>query len=283
MLRVAAPLIALAAALAVGACPSRREEAPPVPPTEAGGAVAVAEAPAPAPAAPVTEPADAPEPTPTPAPRPTWRPNPAKVVSAEEAAAATACTAVAHIGDSTSTGMMSEKYVRDPERRLDRRYAAVGVEELRLELFGGRSLIEHRAGNENGLMVAERLRAAGFNGCWVIGLGTNDAANVAKDQTIAPAERIARMMRIIGDAPVLWIDAVTRRSDGYWAQENMAAWNAELAAALAGHPNARIYRWSAEIRDEWFVGDGIHYSSAGYAARAERVARALASAFPAGE
>lgn len=215
------------------------------------------------------------------APRRVWSVSREVIVGSEGGASVSGCRALAHIGDSTSTGTVSEKYVRDPERRLDRRLAAVGVEDLRLELLGGRSLIEHRAKNENGLMVAQRLRDEGFSGCWMIGLGTNDAANVAKDGTIPHEERIARMMAVIGDEPVLWIDAVTRREDGYWARANMAAWNAALAATLAGYPNARIYRWSAEIREEWFVSDGIHYTSAGYAARAERVARALAAAFPA--
>lgn len=34
-------------------------------------------------------------------------------------------------------------------------------------------------------------------------------------------------------------------------------------------------------QDGWFVSDGIHYTSAGYAARAGLIAHALARAFPA--
>lgn len=193
----------------------------------------------------------------------------------------TSCKAVAHIGDSTSTGMMSEDYVRDPSLRLDAQYARIGVQDSYLELFGGRSMVEHRKKNENGVMVAQRLRDAGYKGCWVIGLGTCDAANVARDATVDRVERIERMMAVIGDEPVLWIDTITLVEEGYWSAANMQVWNDELAATLTRYPNARIYRWSHDMLDEWFVKDGIHYNSKGYTARAGMVADALAAAFPA--
>lgn len=192
----------------------------------------------------------------------------------------TSCRAVAHIGDSTSTGMMNEFHVPDPADRLDAQYQRVGVEQPVLELFGGRSLIEHRAQYENGLMVAQRLRDAGYAGCWVIALGTNDAANVAKGSTVDRVERIERMMALIGGEPVLWVDAATKAETGYWATANMEIWNDELAATLSRHPNARIYRWSRDIRDEWYRKDGIHYNSKGNRARAKLLPDALAAAFP---
>ena len=202
-------------------------------------------------------------------------------VNLAKAPSTTSCRAVAHIGDSTSTGMMKEYYVPDPDHRLDAQLARVGVIDAQLELFGGRSLIEHRATHENGLMVVERLRADGFSGCWVIALGTNDAANVAKSSSVDRVERIERMMALIGNDPVLWVDAVTKADHGYWAAANMQVWNDELATTLSRYPNARIYRWSQDIHDEWYVKDGIHYNSSGYTARAKLVADALAAAFPA--
>jgi len=60
------------------------------------------------------------------------------------------------------------------------------------------------------------------------------------------------------------------------------SWNAALVAACAKYPNMRIYNWAAAVRSSWFISDGIHYTSAGYAARAELIADALARAFPAG-
>ena len=43
----------------------------------------------------------------------------------------------------------------------------------------------------------------------------------------------------------------------------------------------RVYDWAAAAKDSWFISDGIHYTSAGYAARAYLIAHALAAAFPA--
>ena len=37
----------------------------------------------------------------------------------------------------------------------------------------------------------------------------------------------------------------------------------------------------APVADSWFIPDGIHYTSPGYAARAHLIANALAEAFPA--
>ena len=46
------------------------------------------------------------------------------------------------------------------------------------------------------------------------------------------------------------------------------------------YPNLRIFDWAAAAQDGWFISDGIHYTPAGYAARAHLIARALARAFP---
>ncbi|MEO5679779.1 MAG: hypothetical protein ABIS47_08925 [Acidimicrobiales bacterium] len=197
----------------------------------------------------------------------------------------TACTAVAHIGDSTSVGMMSAAVIADPAKRLDGRYAAAGVTRPLIESSGGRSIVERLPNQENGFEVATRLRAAGFSGCWVVALGTCDAANVAKGSRVTRIQRIERMMSVIGTDPVLWVEAATRVSSGSWANANMQLWNTDLNVTLnagrARHPNARIYQWTAQVQPAWFASDGIHYTSTGYAARAGLVADALAATFPA--
>jgi lysophospholipase L1-like esterase len=43
----------------------------------------------------------------------------------------------------------------------------------------------------------------------------------------------------------------------------------------------RIYDWASAVRDSWFISDGIHYTSYGYAQRARHIADALVHAFPA--
>jgi lysophospholipase L1-like esterase len=42
----------------------------------------------------------------------------------------------------------------------------------------------------------------------------------------------------------------------------------------------RIYDWADEVLTQWFISDGIHYSSLGYENRAKMIADALAHAFP---
>ena len=51
--------------------------------------------------------------------------------------------------------------------------------------------------------------------------------------------------------------------------------------ACPGYPNMRVYDWASDVKDDWFIEDGIHFTSPGYAARAELIAQALAHAFPA--
>jgi lysophospholipase L1-like esterase len=46
-------------------------------------------------------------------------------------------------------------------------------------------------------------------------------------------------------------------------------------------PDMRRYDWPAVVRYRWFIDDGIHYTSYGYAQRARLIADALAAAFPA--
>jgi hypothetical protein len=42
----------------------------------------------------------------------------------------------------------------------------------------------------------------------------------------------------------------------------------------------RIFDWGSVAKNRWFISDGTHYTSAGYAARARLIAGALAQAFP---
>ena len=62
----------------------------------------------------------------------------------------------------------------------------------------------------------------------------------------------------------------------------MPPWNEALLDACAAHPNMRVYDWASEVQDDWYDDDGIHQNPVGYVHRAERIADALANAFPAG-
>jgi len=175
---------------------------------------------------------------------------------------------------------MSSAFIADPGQRLDAQYAAVGVTDFRNEISGARSIVERLAGQRNADEVAQGLRASGYHGCWVLALGTTDAANIAVGSRPSAAQRIDRMMSAIGDDPVLWVDVKTLVTSGAWSNPHMQAWNLELAAAASRHPNLRIYDWASVVQDEWFQRDRIHYTSTGYRERARLIAGALASAYP---
>jgi hypothetical protein len=192
----------------------------------------------------------------------------------------TSCEAVVHIGDSTSVGLMSPAYLSDPARRIDAQYARVGATDFRDEIKGARSIVERYKGEENAAQVATRQRASGFHGCWVLALGTTDAANIGAGASLSAAKRIDRMMAIIGNDPVLWVNVKTLVTGGAWSEPHMAAWDEALAAAAARYPNIKVYDWAAVVDDGWFQHDGIHYTSDGSAQRARLIADALAAAYP---
>ena len=143
-----------------------------------------------------------------------------------------------------------------------------------------RSVVEVLPGQVNGFDAARDMVRAGFRGCWVIALGTDDTADVAAGSEVSLATRIARMMSAARGEPVLWVNIRTLVSSGPYAEPNMARFDRALLSACARYPNLRIFDWAAVARRKWFISDGIHYTSAGYAARAQQIADALARAFP---
>ncbi|MGN6558069.1 MAG: acyltransferase family protein [Solirubrobacterales bacterium] len=191
------------------------------------------------------------------------------------------CKAVVHIGDSTSEGLDSAEYLPNEKERIPNRYREVGVKETHMEVQGARSIEERFEGEPNAQEVAAAWKAEGFKGCWVLALGTNEAADVAAGSNVGLRERIEKMMAIIGDEPVLWVNvrSLVPPGDPY-SKEGMVEWDEELERACNTYPNMRIYDWASDVKNEWFIEDGIHFTSPGYAARAQLIAQALAHAFP---
>jgi len=196
------------------------------------------------------------------------------------AARRTSCSSLAHIGDSTSADLISSADLPDPAQQLPARYADVGVRHLRIDASGGRSIVETLPGQVNGYNVARAWRDEGYRGCWVFALGTNDAANVAVGSSVGMMARIREMMSVAHGEPVMWVNTVTQLSSGPYAEANEQLWDETLLRALAMYPNMRIFDWAAVAQPSWFLADGIHYNSAGCAARAQDIAHALARAFP---
>lgn len=194
----------------------------------------------------------------------------------------TRCAELVHVGDSTSIGLMDPAYQPDPTARIDHQYERVGVEDFAADISGARSIVEHYQGTPNAEEAVESRTDHGYDGCWTLAMGVNEAANQYVGGVVPVDERIDRVMRHIPtDAPVLWLTVRTLVSSGPYADAQMQQWNAALLDACERYPNMRVYDWRAEVRKSWFIHDDIHYSARGYKARAARIADALAVAFPA--
>jgi peptidoglycan/LPS O-acetylase OafA/YrhL len=192
----------------------------------------------------------------------------------------TSCTSVAHFGDSTSDGLVSADYLPDPAQRINAQYADVGVKRTRFEIDGGTSIVETIRNEPNAYTLARDLVRHGYRGCWVLALGTNDTADVAVGSYVGVAARIERMMSVIRGQPALWVNVKSLLGTGPYAEKNMQAWNRALLRACSRYPNMRVFNWAALAQRQWFIPDGIHYTSAGYVQRSRLIAEALALAFP---
>jgi peptidoglycan/LPS O-acetylase OafA/YrhL len=190
------------------------------------------------------------------------------------------CRAVIHIGDSTSEGLTSPEYLPDPSERIEAQYADVGVAIQHYEISGARSIVETYEGQPNAYQVATAWKQAGYRSCWVLALGTNDTANVYVGSNVGRLARVQRMMSAIGNQPVMWVNVKSLLTSGPYSEQNMQLWDQALADACHQYPNMRIFDWASVVQDSWFIDDGIHYNTPGYAARAHLIAQALARAFP---
>jgi peptidoglycan/LPS O-acetylase OafA/YrhL len=194
----------------------------------------------------------------------------------------TSCRSVVHMGDSTSEGLISSDYLPNPADRIPARYAKVGVTHSIMEISGGTSIVETINGDPNEYTIAKQLVRNGYNGCWVLALGTNDTADVFVGSNVGRIQRIKEMMSVIGNQPVLWVEVKSLVSGGPYSEQDMMLWNQALQQELPNYPNMRLYNWPAVVQNSWFINDGIHYTSGGYAQRARLIADALAAAFPVG-
>jgi peptidoglycan/LPS O-acetylase OafA/YrhL len=194
------------------------------------------------------------------------------------------CRSAVYIGDSTSEGEISTDYIPNPRQRLQAQLADVGVTTTYPEISGARSIVETYEGFPNAATVAQNHISAGFHGCWILAIGTNDVDNVhTGGENFGYTDRINRMMSIIGHQPTMWVTAVTLLKSGDYSEANMQVWNHALLAACKRYPNMRVFDWAHWAKPQWFIPDLIHYYSPGYVARAHRISQGLAHAFPKSE
>jgi lysophospholipase L1-like esterase len=116
----------------------------------------------------------------------------------------------------------------------------------------------------------------------VLALGTNDTADVAVGSVLNQAQRIDKMMTLIGSMPTVWVNVKSLVASGPYSNANMQKWDTALVQACAKYPSMRVYDWASAVQNAWFINDQIHFNSAGYAARSRDIADALVHAFPAG-
>jgi hypothetical protein len=207
--------------------------------------------------------------------------DPSASATPSDAPLRTSCKTVLHIGDSTSEGLISRDYLPNKARRLAARFHDVGVQRTYTFIEGATSIVETLPGTINAYDGGRNAVRHGFDGCWVLALGTNDTADIVVGSGVSRVTRIERMMSLAHGEPVMWVDVKSLRAGGPYAEASMEQWNEALLQACAKYPNMRIFDWASIVRNRWFISDGIHYTSAGYAARAKQIANALARAFPA--
>ena len=66
--------------------------------------------------------------------------------------------------------------------------------------------METLPGGANAFEVAQKRVRKGYRGCWVLALGTNDTADVSVGSGVSRDTRIRRMMYVLSDFRVLWVN-----------------------------------------------------------------------------
>ena len=212
----------------------------------------------------------------------TTNPNTPTTTIPQQFATQTSCKSVAYDGDSTSEGLISPDYLPNPADRIDAQLKALGVTAFYNEISGAQSINELWNNQPNAQMRISALLKQGVRGCWIFALGTNDTADVAVGSHMGLVARINAVMHLVNGQPTLWMTLKTLPGAATpYADANMQQMNQDLIAACRIYPNMRVYNWRAEVQDNWYQTDDIHFTSAGYAQRSTRIAHALANAFPA--
>ena len=212
----------------------------------------------------------------------TTNPNVSTTTLPQQFATQTGCKVVAYDGDSTSEGLVSPDYLPNPADRIDAQLKALGVTTFYNEISGAQSINELWNNQPNAQMRTSALLRQGVRGCWIFALGTNDTADVAVGSHMGITARINAIMHLVNGQPTMWMTLKTLSGAATpYADPNMEAMNQDLIAACRLYPNMRVYNWRAEVQDNWYQTDDIHFTSAGYAQRSTRIAHALANAFPA--
>jgi hypothetical protein len=136
--------------------------------------------------------------------------------------------------------MVSSDYLPDPAQRLSAQYTRVGATQQHLDIQGATSIVETLPGGTNAYDVASQLTHQGYRGCRVIAVGLNDAADVYVGSSVGLTTRINKMMSVIGNQPVLWVNVKSLVAGGPDSEDNTGLWNSALTQACSSYPNMHL-------------------------------------------
>ena len=174
----------------------------------------------------------------------------------------------------------------NPADNATKTYTATGATKVTNSSFGARATNQGFQDFPSGNDSIREILAGGIDrdSCFVIALGTNDAANMNVYGGTDYDTHIRTTMDIIGPKyPVLWITTVVNPngSPRWYTKDVMDAWNAELYHQQKRYPNMWVYPWDQDMRPEWFItGDGVHCNTIGNSERSRRFAQAVVNAWP---
>lgn len=204
----------------------------------------------------------------------------------------TTCTSLGVVGDSTGVLLTSQADSSFTPGKsgfpLDS-LATAGVKDVEYDVLGGRSFVEGATGT-NGISAMQRINDRSDPDCWLMIMGTNDAANIAVGSGVGATERINRVMANAAGKPVYWASPVIASFatvNGYnssiaddftAALKRYTTKNNKLHVidSKAAYSNAAGKNGLPSTVDGFFEPDGIHYPAGKIQTfRAQMMAQAL--------
>ena len=181
----------------------------------------------------------------------------------------TSCRRVVHIGDSTSEGLISHDYLPDRRDRITARYAQRRRHRVP-DGDRGRDLDRRDPGGRDQCLRG-RSRSRRRRLPRVLGARARHQRRGRRLRRIVGGPRRADRPDDVRDrrpAGALGDRQVPGRRRAPTRRRTCRAGTTPCSRPARGYPNMRVFDWAALARDEWFIEDGIHFTSPGYAARA---------------
>lgn len=193
------------------------------------------------------------------------------------------CKKIGYVGDSLSDFHPQTGGARE---LIKKRLTATGVP-FEFSASAGRALIQGALNTGTGIgvnlldgtgvEVLQKFKDQSVD-CYVIALGTNDAAAAAGN----PAQiksRITKALSVTGDGHVEWILPGTNitgaAGKSNYADANMKVFRDELTKIAADQPNVDVNDWSAVATKKDYQQDNTHHNKKGHVNFADYVTDSL--------